>query len=251
MAPPPTHTPVLSHALPLPIFNKMNGKRIILASASPRRKEILEVLGFAPEIVPSTFEENLPQSSYADDLSQYPVATAGEKAMEVYQRLVESTPEDAPDLVIGADTVVLFPPLDDPYAQKELGKDSLESVIFEKPDNPGDNLRMLLQISGKTVQVVTAVTIVFPSLIGPGYTLRSFTSSTLVSFHPFSLAAAEAYVDSGEGEGKAGGFGIQGLGGLLIEKIEGEHNNVVGFPASGFFRWLEDLLEEEEDLLNI
>lgn len=112
---------------------------------------------------------------------------------------------------------------------------------------------MLLQVAGKSIQVVTAVTIgpssplllvsppaltrltlvsflpsriVFPAISAPGYTLRSFTSSTIVKMHPFSLATAEAYVDSGDGTGKAGGFGIQGLGALLVEKVDGCYNNV-------------------------
>jgi septum formation protein len=79
--------------------------------------------------------------------------------------------------------------------------------------------------------------------------LRSFTTSSLVSFYENDLATLEAYVESKDGEGKAGGFGIQGLGALLVEKVEGDYNNVVGFPAAPFFKWLEELFEEDEDLL--
>ncbi|CED82544.1 Predicted nucleic acid-binding protein ASMTL [Phaffia rhodozyma] len=245
----PKHQAVLPHALALPAFNKMANKRVVLASASPRRKEILQSLGLAPEIVPSTFEEDLPHDQYREDLSAYPTATAGEKGREVYERLVRENPEDAPELVISADTIVVFPPQRDPQARYELGTGSggPESVILEKPSSKGDNLRMLLDMNSQTCQVITSVVLIFPTISAPGYAMRSTTCSTLVTFANNPVSALESYVDSNEGMGKAGGFGIQGLGGLLIEKIEGDYNNVVGFPASPFFRWVNELLDEDED----
>jgi len=72
-------SPVLKHALGIPAFQNLASKRVILASASPRRKELLEIVGFRPEIVSSTFEENLPKSAYQHAWAEYPVATAGEK----------------------------------------------------------------------------------------------------------------------------------------------------------------------------
>lgn len=122
--------------------------------------------GLDPEIVPSTFEEDFPHEDYKDDLSGYPVATAGEKGREVYERLVREDPEDAPELVISgtvpssslfshtplslsplfpiptADTIVLFPPQKDPNARVELGDGvaGSSSVILEKPSSKGDNV---------------------------------------------------------------------------------------------------------------
>lgn len=95
-----TANPVLPHALPLPAIKKLTGKRVVLASASPRRKDILKTFGLAPEVIPSTFEETLALSQF-EDIHEYPVATATQKAVEVYERLVREDPENGPDLVIG------------------------------------------------------------------------------------------------------------------------------------------------------
>lgn len=95
-----THNAILPHALPLPAIKKLSGKRVVLASASPRRKDILNMFGLAPEIVPSTFEETLAISQF-EDIHEYPVATATQKAVEVYEKLVKENPDDSPDLVIG------------------------------------------------------------------------------------------------------------------------------------------------------
>jgi septum formation protein len=84
------HQSVLPQALQTPSVKKLSGKRIVLASNSPRRKEILNTFGLSPEIIPSSFEENLPPSSF-QDIHEYPVATATHKAVEVYERLVVST----------------------------------------------------------------------------------------------------------------------------------------------------------------
>ncbi len=90
---------ILPHALNLPAIKKLDGKRIVLASNSPRRREILQTYGLAPDIVPSTFDEDLDPGQF-EDIHEYPVATATHKAVEVYERMVESSPDDAPDLVI-------------------------------------------------------------------------------------------------------------------------------------------------------
>ncbi|KAF8261357.1 Maf/Ham1 [Lactarius quietus] len=218
---------VLPHALHIPGINKLAGKRVILASNSPRRKEILQIFGLAPEVDlgPSSFE----------NIHEYPVATATHKAVEVYERLVRADPENGPDLVIGADTVVLThaQPLSSDVAYSELP--GVLQELLEKPDSKEDNLRMLQDLNGSVCEVVTGVSLVFPILTSPGYDIRLLN----------------AYVDSGEGLDRAGGFAIQGLGGLLIRKIEGDYHNVVGFPASSFFRFLDLLVEEDDDFLEV
>lgn len=113
------------------------------------------ILGLAPEIIPSTFNELLPHSDYAADLGQYAAATSTEKALEVYTRLVKADPDDAPDLVIASDTIIV-------HAEQ----------IFEKPGNKEANLRMLQDFNGRTHQVWTAVTVVAPQLSAPGYTVQ-------------------------------------------------------------------------------
>ncbi|KAL0581005.1 hypothetical protein V5O48_000999 [Marasmius crinis-equi] len=246
---------VLSHALHgLPAIKKLKDKRVVLASNSPRRKEILATLGLAPEIIPSTFEEDLGTDSF-HDLHEYPVATATHKAVEVYERLVTENPDNAPDLVVAADTVVLT------HAQpstSQVGYNLLPEVnqeLLEKPQNKSDNLRMLMDLNGNVCEVVTGVTIavykVYPVLQSPGYSIRSIDERSLVYFADNPQHLLKAYADCGEGVDRAGGFAIQGLGALLIRKIEGDYNNVVGFPAASFFKLLDLVLEEDEDFLSM
>ncbi|KAJ7366848.1 inosine triphosphate pyrophosphatase-like protein [Mycena albidolilacea] len=245
-----TSNPILSHALQTPAIKKLSGKRIILASASPRRKDILSVFGIVPEIVPSTFEEDLPVSSF-DNIYEYPVATATHKAVEVYERLVESDPENPPDIVIAADTVVLT------HASPSTTQTSYEMLpdikqeLLEKPASKEDNFRMLLDLNGGVCEVVTGLVVVYPVLTSPGYTIKSIDERSLVYFADNSRELIEAYVESGEGLSVAGGFAIQGRGGALVRKVDGDYNNVVGFPAASFFRLLDLLLDEDSDFLDI
>jgi len=247
----PKHPPVvLPHALHIPGINKLAGKRVVLASGSPRRKEILQTFGLAPEIVPSTFTEDLSPASF-EDIHEYPVATATHKAVEVYERLVRADPENGPDLVIGADTVVLThaQPVTSDVAYSELP--GVHQDLLEKPDNKEDNLRMLQELNGTVCEVVTGISLVFPVLTSPGFAIRSMEERSLVYFSDNAPTLLRAYVDSGEGLDRAGGFAIQGLGGLLIRRIEGDYHNVVGLPAASLFRFLDLLVEEDDDFLEV
>jgi len=203
-----------------------------------------------PESVPSTFEENLGLSQF-EDLHEYPVATANFKAVEVYRRLVEKDPDDPPDLVVAADTVVLTYPQPIISSTPDSELPGFRPEVLEKPISRDDNLRMLLDLNGSRCEVVTGVSIVYPVLESPGYKIHSMDDRTLVTFNDSPVSLLEAYADSGEGIDRAGGFAIQGLGGMLIHKIEGDFHNVVGFPAAAFFKNLEILLEEEVDFLTI
>ncbi|KAF7972236.1 hypothetical protein HWV62_18646 [Athelia sp. TMB] len=238
--------PLLSHVIKTPSIKKLAGKRVVLASASPRRKEILQIFGLAPEIIPSTFAEDLVASSF-EDIHEYPVATATQKAVEVYERLVRENPDNAPDLVIGADTVVLT------HAQPTTSQTGFSVLpdtvqhLLEKPLDKDDNLRMLLDMNGSVCEVVT----VYPVLTSPGYDIKSIDERSLVYFSDNPHHLLEAYVENGEGIDRAGGFAIQGQGGLLVRKIEGDYHNVVGFPAASFFRLLDITAEEEEDFMAI
>ncbi|KAI0667936.1 Maf/Ham1 [Trametes maxima] len=245
----PKHNPVLEHALKIPSLQKLVGKRVILASNSPRRREILQTFGLSPEIVPSTFEETLPFGGF-QDVHEYPVATATHKAVEVYERLVNENPDDAPDLVIAADTVVLtHPPPGLSGAPRFADEMPPPQDILEKPIDKDDNMRMLLDLNGGICEVVTGVSLAFPVLEAPGYKVKSIEERTLVYFAQNENSLLEAYVASGEGKDRAGGFAIQGLGGMLVSKVDGDYNNVVGFPAASFFKFLDLLFEEEVDFL--
>ncbi|KAG2363808.1 Maf Ham1 [Suillus spraguei] len=243
----PQHNAVLSTALKTPAIQKLTNKRVILASASPRRKEILQTLGLAPEIVPSTFAEDLPLSSF-EDIHEYPVSTATQKAVEVYQRLLTDAPDDPPDLVIGADTVVLTHALPSTTIEMETG---VRQELLEKPSSKEDNMRMLMDLNGGICEVVTGVSLVYPILSAPGYEIKSIDERTLVFFGDNPDHVLQAYVDSEEGIDRAGGFAVQGRGNLLVRKINGDFYNVMGFPGASFFKLLDILVEEEEDFLEI
>ncbi|KAH8094498.1 Maf/Ham1 [Cristinia sonorae] len=243
----PKHNCVQENALQIPAVKKLVGKRVILASNSPRRKEILKTYGIIPEIVPSIFDEDLPHSSF-ENVHEYPVATATHKAVEVYERLVRDDPDDAPDLVIAADTVVLTHPTASVISQF-ADQDKGPQEILEKPSTQEDNYRMLLDLNGGICEVVTGVTLVYPVLEAPGYKIKSLDERTLVHFADNPETVLRAYVEGGEGIDRAGGFAIQGQGGILIRKVDGDYNNVVGFPAASFFKFLDLLLEEETDFL--
>ncbi|KAF8622791.1 hypothetical protein AX15_006721 [Amanita polypyramis BW_CC] len=241
----PNH--ILPHALGVPSVKKLREKRIVLASNSPRRKEILRALGLEPDVVSSTFTEDLPLSLF-EDIHEYPVATATHKAVEVYERMVTEDPENPPDLVIAADTVVLTQP--QPSALRGELSD-IQQELLEKPSDKADNLRMLLDLNGNVCEVVTGVTVVYPILTAPGYRTRSLDERTLVYFADNPRQLIEAYIESGEGIDRAGGFAIQGLGSLLISKVDGDYNNVVGFPAASFFKFLDVLMEDDPDFLDV
>ncbi|RSH84516.1 uncharacterized protein EHS24_006038 [Apiotrichum porosum] len=224
---------VLPNAMPWPIFEKLRDKRVVLASSSPRRKDILENVGFRPEIIASTFDEKLPKGMFEERLADYPVATAGEKAMEVYERLMKENDADPADIVISADTVVIFPPENETHREgRELAVDAKRgaerSEILEKPANKEEQARLLGLMSGRSCEVVTAVCIVHPTVEAPGFKLQSISCTTTVHFFENTKETIQAYVDHGEGSDRAGGFAIQGLGGLLIDRIDGSYDNTVG-----------------------
>ncbi|KAI0703845.1 Maf/Ham1 [Cytidiella melzeri] len=246
----PKHNCVQPDALKVASLKKLVGKRVVLASNSPRRKEILKSFGLTPEIVPSTFEEDLPHHEF-EDVHEYPVATATQKAVEVYQRLLHADPDDAPDLVIAADTVVLTHQLPGLSSMSYTDAPTTRQDILEKPSSKEDNMRMLMDINGGVCEVVTGVTLVYPVLEAPGYNIRSIDERTLVYFADNSRELLEAYVESGEGIDRAGGFAIQGLGGVLVRKVDGDYHNVVGFPAASFVKLLETLCEDEDDFLEL
>ncbi|CAL1715884.1 unnamed protein product [Somion occarium] len=245
----PEHNCVLAHALKTLSLQKLVGKRIVLASNSPRRRDILRTFGLEPEIVPSTFDETLTHDEF-EDVHEYPVATATHKAVEVYERLVKDDPNNAPDLVIAADTVVLTHPSPGISTTPFEGP-SVRQEILEKPISKDDNLRMLLDMNGGVCEVVTGVSLVYPVLESPGYKIKSLDERTLVYFADNPRHLLEAYVESGEGVDRAGGFAVQGLGGMLVRKVDGDYQNVVGFPAASFFKFLELLHEEDHDFLEI
>ncbi|KAF9585539.1 hypothetical protein BGW38_001910 [Lunasporangiospora selenospora] len=203
-------------------LNQLNEQNVILASSSPRRKDILNNLGVRYSVVPSTFEENLDKSLFPHP-SDYVKENARQKALEVYHRLKNTTGQ-APYLVIGADTVV-----------------ALGSQILEKPRSVQGAIDMLTSLSGSTHMVYTGVTLVAPSIDGSDEP-RVFVDveGTEVKMQILSKELIEAYVATGEPMDKAGAYGYQTTGGLLVKGINGCSWNVIGLPASKLFFMLEE-----------
>lgn len=203
---------------------QIRGWRVVLASASPRRLEILRTGGLEVEVRASGFEENLDKARFTP--AQYVEETALGKARDVFAALegeAKAGGGAVPDLVIGADTVVL-----------------LDGRILEKPPTKEEAVRMLLALSGCSNEVFSGVALLRPRPGGGEPLVRRFHERTTVRFSEMSEEVVRAYVETGEPMDKAGAYGIQGLGSSLVEGIDGCYFNVVGFPLSRFCRELAD-----------
>jgi len=253
-----------------PIKHILSKQRIILASTSPRRREILESVGLKCTVMPSSFEENLDKDSFSHPC-EYVKENAKQKALDVWRRIAGPTPiikekrnstgsnaaagggdaasasaeasqededDPRPDLVIGADTVV-----------------TLDDEIIEKPKDAEDAERMLRRLSGRKHIVYTGVALVTKhddddsllessaaSLSSSGPTsivsthepidhlVTTFHEGTEVHITELPDSIIKSYVATGEPLDKAGAYGIQGIGGTIVEGIKGDYFNVVGLP---------------------
>ena len=181
--------------------------RVILASASPRRLDLLRQVGIEPEIEPSHVEEVI--TSTVPD--QVVMELSRQKAEDI---AALHTGEDA--IVIGADTVVAY-----------------DGKILGKPKNEADAVRMIRSFQGKVHQVYTGVTVLIKK--NGKWEDISFSESTDVSFYPVSDEEIRTYIASGEPMDKAGSYGIQGGFGIYVKEIRGEYTNVVGLPVGRLF----------------
>lgn len=184
--------------------------RFILASASPRRKELLGHLKIPFEIITL----NVPEESLATDPKTYALEIAKLKGEAVFHNLLKDN-KDSALYVVSADTIVF---------QNEK--------IFGKPRNKEEAREYLLALSGHSHSVFTAV-VVHYSYQGM-QTDFSFIEETAVTFNHISPALMERYLDTGDSLDKAGAYGIQGPSLTFISKIVGDYSNVVGFPLSRF-----------------
>ncbi|NXA78308.1 ASML protein, partial [Thryothorus ludovicianus] len=207
-----------------PVLGKLVSKRVVLASASPRRQEILTNVGLRFEVVPSWFKETLEKSSFTAPY-EYAVETAKQKALEVANRM-HVKHQRTPDVVIGADTIV-----------------SVDEQILEKPVDKQDAYRMLSRLNGKEHSVFTGVAIIHCRRKDNQLEMEvtDFYEETKVKFSELSEELLWEYIHSGEPMDKAGGYGIQALGGMLVEYVHGDFLNVVGFPLNHFCKKLAEL----------
>ena len=184
-------------------------KPIILASTSPRRKELLEILGLPFEVVPSHVVEN--NSAKGIEFVDYVRALAIAKTEAVAQNYPDA-------VVIGADTIVSF-----------------EKELFPKPKDNEEAKSFLRKLSGKTHSVITGVAI---SVGGRTY---SFENTTKVTFFELDDRIIDAYVASGDPLDKAGAYGIQSGGALFVKEIKGDYYSVMGLPISALATYLRSL----------
>jgi septum formation protein len=188
--------------------------RLILASASPRRRELLARLGLPFEVRPSAIAESLEPGIPAPALA---TALARAKARDVADRLRAAG--EGPALVLGADTLVVLDgrPLGKPATREEAGE-------------------MLRALRGRRHEVVTAVVL----LHVPGGRELAATVTSQVFMRPYGDREIDAYVATGEPDDKAGAYALQGLGGRFVESIQGSWTNVMGLPARTVYRMLRD-----------
>jgi septum formation protein len=181
----------------------MTPPRLVLASSSPRRRQLLEMLGIGVDVLPPHIPE---------------VRAAGETPQRYVERLArEKAAAVSGELVLAADTTVV-----------------VDGELLEKPVDAADALRMLERLAGRTHEVVTAV-----ALRSNGGT-RVATDITRVTFRPADRAYLAAYVATGEPMDKAGAYGIQGYGAALVDRVEGDFFGVMGLPLRLVLALLEE-----------
>lgn len=182
-------------------------KPLVLASSSPRRLELLSLLRIPFTISPALCEE-IPQPSLSP--SGQVEQLAQQKAQDVLARYPQA-------LVLGADTLV-----------------ALDQQVFGKPQNEDQAFAMLNALQGKTHSVWTGISLLSAT------ESRCFSQETKVTFCPLSSAQIRGYIAQGESLDKAGGYGIQGMGGAFVQGIAGDYFNVVGLPLSAVAQALGD-----------
>lgn len=190
--------------------------RVVLASASPRRKELLQRAGVAFEVLPATGEEIIT----GENPPELVMELAFKKAKEVAGKLAAKDGGEL--LILGADTVVTY-----------------DGAVLGKPRDEADAVRMLSVLSGSTHSVFTGVALIYQAK-GTERVLN-FYQETRVTMYPMSPGEIQAYVRSGEPMDKAGAYGIQGRGTVFIEKIAGDYNNVVGLPMARVYQEMKKL----------
>src|SRR5271157_1320266 len=198
-----------------------NTPRLVLASESARRADLLREAGFAFEVLPARVDESpLPAETPADMTLRLACAKA-RAALTIAATFAPNS------YILGADTAVI-----------------LEGVSFGKPSSPADAARMLRALSGRAHIVLTGVCVIRI----PGRTERSAVESTSVTFAQLSDDEIDAYVSSGEPFGKAGGYAIQGRASRFVTRIEGCYSNVVGLPISLVWALLRELGWQDSEL---
>ena len=183
--------------------------KVILASASPRRQALLQQIGITPLVCPAYFAEGSGTASQAQEVALH-------NAVGKCAAVAAKTGDELP--VIAADTIVV-----------------IDNVILGKPQDVAAAKAMLQRLSGRTHQVMTGVAVQYKGQ------KMSEVCVTDVSFRQLTAEEIDAYIATGEPMDKAGAYGIQGRGAVLVEKINGCYNNVVGLPLSLLYLMMQRL----------
>lgn len=192
--------------------------KVILASASPRRRELLAQIGMDFKVIISKADENISEPAP----EQLVMKLSNIKAMAVYE---EHGIEDEATIILGADTVVAF-----------------DGKVLGKPKDTQQAKEVLSMLSDNTHQVFTGVTILYKKQ--GGLKSETFYDKTTVYTYPISDKEIDEYIMTGEPMDKAGSYGIQGIGAKFIKKIDGDYNNVVGLPVSKIYQKIKEIENE-------
>jgi septum formation protein len=193
-------------------LKEKNMRKIILASASPRRRELLAQGGIPFTVIPSQAEEKITTEQPGQAVEELSYL----KCSDIYEKSLGDV------LVIGADTVV-----------------ASEGKILGKPSSQKDAVKMLQSLQGREHEVYTGVTIMARE--GNENRKKTFHEKTKVVFYPMSDEEIRSYVNTGEPMDKAGAYGIQGKSAVFIKKISGDYNNVVGLPLARLYQELKNM----------
>lgn len=191
--------------------------RLILASQSPRRIDLLNKLGLEFEVVPSDKEEVVQPGLSPEDVV---LSIAEQKAEDVvYQLRKRIETEDGPFLILAADTLVAY-----------------EGKLLGKPSDRQEAIEMLESLSGKTHMVHTGVVVFRAEKTSDNGGIKksviNAVETSYVTFRPLQRSEIEAYVDTNEPMDKAGAYALQGIGAFLVSKVDGSDSNVIGLPVS-------------------
>jgi septum formation protein len=188
----------------------VDDRLLVLASRSPQRRAILETLGVPFEVR---------ATDVVEEDEGVPVAVAGENALR--KALAGKAGRD--EVVLGVDTLV-----------------TVDLEIWGKPPNETVARETLRRLAGRTHEVISGV-----ALVHEDGEVRAATATTRVTFRPMDEPSIDGYLESGEWRERAGGYAIQGRGGALVERIEGDYLNVVGLPVGTLLELWPDLLTSE------
>jgi len=200
-------------------------KHIILASQSPRRKQLLDQLGLEYDVITSNIEEIVPPVLNGHHSpSQIVTELARQKAFAVGERLQKNSKANKELIIIAADTIVV-----------------LNNKIYGKPNSPDEAKAILQELCGKIHQVYTGVALLSFDLAKSSMQCLTEAENSLVSFRKYSESEINAYVATGEPMDKAGAYALQGAGSCLVAKIEGCYTNVIGLPMPILVKMLREL----------